>query len=101
MSIDPTSVLFQHSIASLRIARAAALPAEPWDCAGQDGNFIRDETVTLPFERTLRARAGRVAMLVVEERGEPLELWLAEDGAPAHLLDLPPDGREARTRTDW
>lgn len=72
---------------------AAAVPVEPWDCAGQGGDVIRDETVTLPFARTLRARADRVAVLVVEERGEPLELWLAEAGAPARLLDLPPDGR--------
>ena len=74
---------------------AAALPVEPWDCAGQGGDVIRDERVTLPlpFEWTLRARADRVAVLVIEELGEPLELVLSEDGAPARLLDLPPDGR--------
>lgn len=77
----------------LFVLHLAALPVEPWGCGGQDSDVIRDEVVTLPFERTLRARADRVAVLMVEERGEPLQLWLAEGGAPARLLDLPPDGR--------
>lgn len=76
----------------LLVLHLTALPVAQWDCEGQDSEVIRDEKVSMPFERTLRARTDRAAVLVVEERGEPLKLWLAENGATAQLLDLPPDG---------
>lgn len=71
----------------------AALPMEAWACDGEHSGRQRDGQVTLPFELKLRARKDRVAVLVVEERGDPLRLWLGEKGASAQLLDLPPDGR--------
>lgn len=70
-----------------------ALPAEQWACEGQDGDRVRDGKVLLPYEMKLRAGADHLAVLEVEERGEPLRLLIGESGAPPQLLDLPPDGR--------